>query len=286
MQFTVVTGLSGSGKTQVVRFLEDMGFFCIDNLPPVFIPKFAEMFVSANVKYEKVAFVIDIRVGEMINQLLDNLKNLKASGYNYTLMFMDARDEILVKRYQETRRTHPVASEKGLLDSIRIERKALEKLYEAADVIVDTSDLSVNQLCSKLYEIFPSDRTAMMKVNVVSFGFKYGIPTDADLVFDVRCFPNPFYVAELKAKTGNDEDVQEYVMRSEEAKSFLSKLEDMMLMLMPLYVEEGKASVTVAIGCTGGKHRSVTFTNKLSDTLSKNGYMVNVIHRDIEKKRK
>ncbi len=286
MQFTVVTGLSGSGKTQVVRFLEDMGFFCIDNLPPVFIPKFVEMFLSRNVKYEKVAFVIDIRVGEMINQLLDNLKNLKASGYNYTLMFMDARDEILVKRYQETRRVHPVASEKGLLDSIRIERKALRKLYEAADVIVDTSDLSVNQLSDKLYEIFPSDRTAMMKVNVVSFGFKYGIPTDADLVFDVRCFPNPFYVAELKEKTGNSEDVQEFVMRSDESKSFLSKLEDMMLMLMPLYVEEGKASVTVAIGCTGGKHRSVTFTNKLSDTLSKNGYMVNVIHRDIDKKRK
>ena len=286
MQFTVVTGLSGSGKTQVVRFLEDMGFFCIDNLPPVFVPQFADMFVSANVKYEKVAFVIDIRVGEMINQLLDNLKKLKASGYKYTLMFMDARDEILVKRYQETRRTHPVASEKGLLDSIRIERKALEKLYESADVIVDTSDLSVGQLSDKLCEIFPTDRTSMMRINVVSFGYKYGIPTDADLMFDVRCFPNPFYVAELKEKTGNDEEVQEFVMKSEESKSFLSKLEDMMLMLMPLYVEEGKASVTVAIGCTGGKHRSVTFTNKLSDTLVENGYMVNVIHRDIEKKRK
>lgn len=285
MQFTVVTGLSGSGKTQVIRFLEDMGFFCIDNLPPMLIPKFAEMFVSFNVKHEKVAFVVDIRVGEMINQLLDNLKMLKDNGYNYNLLFMEARDEVLVKRYQETRRTHPVSSEKGLLDSIRTERRALSKLYEAADVIIDTSDLSVNQLCSKLFEIFPADRNEIMKVNVVSFGFKYGIPTDADLVFDVRCFPNPFYVAELKEKTGNDKEVQDFVMASNEANSFFEKLKDMMLMLMPLYVEEGKASVTVAIGCTGGKHRSVTFANKLSDTLLENGYTVNIINRDIDKKK-
>lgn len=284
MQFTVVTGLSGSGKTQVVRFLEDMGFFCIDNLPPALIPKFAEMFFTANIKYEKVAFVIDTRVGEMINELLSNLAVLKGNGYNYTLLFMDARDEVLVKRYKETRRTHPVASDSGLLDSIRRERKMLAKLYSAADVIIDTSDMSVNQLNAKLRETFPADgNSGRITVNVVAFGFKYGLPADADLVFDVRCFPNPFYVDELKKKTGNDREVQEYVMASEQSKSFFEKLDDMIKMLMPLYIEEGKASVTIAIGCTGGKHRSVTFANKLGDSLKEAEYCVNMIYRDISK---
>lgn len=284
MQFTVVTGLSGSGKTQVVRFLEDMGFFCIDNLPPALIPKFAEMFFSVNIKYEKVAFVIDVRVGEMINELLYNLSLLKENGYNYTLLFMEARDEVLVKRYKETRRTHPVSSDKGLLDSIRSERKMLSKLYEAADVVIDTSELSVNQLYAKLREIFPPSGSAdMITVNVLAFGFKYGLPADADLVFDVRCFPNPFYIDELKEKTGNDPQVQDYVMAGSEAQQFFAKLNDMILMLMPLYIEEGKRSITIAIGCTGGKHRSVTFANKLGESLKKEGYSVNMIYRDIER---
>ncbi len=282
MQFTVVTGLSGSGKTQVVRFLEDMGFFCIDNLPPILIPKFAEMFVSVNIKYEKVAFVIDVRVGEMINQLLDNLKILKENGYNYTLLFMEARDEVLVKRYKETRRTHPVTSDMGLLDSIKKERKMLSKLYDAADVVIDTSDMSVSQLYTKLREVFPAGSAKeRITVNVLAFGFKYGIPADADLVFDVRCFQNPFYIESLKDKTGNDEEVQRFVMESKEAQDFFSKLKDMMLMLMPLYIEEGKASITIAIGCTGGRHRSVTFANKLGEALKASGYNVNMIYRDI-----
>lgn len=287
MQFTVVTGLSGSGKTQVVRFLEDMGFFCIDNLPPMLIPKFAEMFVSVNIKYEKVAFVIDTRVGDMINELLDNLKILKESGYNYTMLFMQASDEVLVKRYKETRRTHPVASEKGLLSSIRSERQMLSKLYDAADVVIDTSDLSVNQLYARLREVFTNtDTESRMVINVLAFGFKYGIPADADLVFDVRCFPNPFYVDELKEKTGNDKEVQDFVMASGDAMKFFEKLEDMVKMLMPLYIEEGKASTTIAIGCTGGKHRSVTFANRLGESLKADGYNVNMIYRDIEKGRK
>lgn len=286
MQFTVVTGLSGSGKTQVVRFLEDMGFFCIDNLPPMLIPKFAEMFVSVNIKYEKVAFVIDTRVGEMINELLDNLAILKETGYNYTLLFMEARDEVLVKRYKETRRTHPVTSDKGLLDSIKSERQMLSKLYDAADVVIDTSDMKVNQLYSKLREVFPVSSAAdRIAVNVLAFGFKYGIPADADLVFDVRCFQNPFYVEALKDKTGNDKEVQDFVMSSADAMKFFEKLEDMMLMLMPLYIEEGKASITIAIGCTGGKHRSVTMANKLGESLKNAGYNVNMIYRDIDKGR-
>lgn len=285
MQFTVVTGLSGSGKTRVVRFLEDMGFFCIDNLPPMLIPKFAEMFVSINIKYEKVAFVVDIRVGDMINELLDNLRILKENGYNYTLLFMEASDEVLVKRYKETRRTHPLASDKGLLDSIKNERVMLRKLYDAADVVIDTSALSVNQLYNKLREVFPVASERKMQINVLAFGFKYGLPADADLVFDVRCFPNPFYVDSLREKTGNDKEVQDYVMASEDAQKFLAKLDDMMLMLMPLYVDEGKASITIAIGCTGGRHRSVTFANKLGEALTAAGYTVNMIYRDADRRK-
>lgn len=285
MQFTVVTGLSGSGKTQVARYLEDMGYFCIDNLPPALIPQFAEMFVSVNVKYERVAFVIDTRVGDMINELLDNLKIIKDNGYKYKLLFMQANDEVLVKRYKETRRTHPIKEENGLLCSIQSERHMLERLYDAADEVIDTSDLSVNDLYSRLDSIFADSNQHEMAVNVVAFGFKYGIPTDADLVFDVRCFPNPFYVDKLKKKTGNDEEVQRYVLSNSKSVEFLKKLEDMVTMLMPLYVEEGKASTTVAIGCTGGKHRSVTFANKLGDKLKSEGYCVNMIYRDIEKGR-
>lgn len=285
MQFTIVTGLSGSGKTQVVRYLEDMGYFCIDNLPPALIPQFAEMFVSVNVKYEKVAFVIDTRVGDMINELLDNLNVIKESGYKYKLIFMQASDEVLIKRYKETRRTHPVKDENGLLSSIQSERKMLEGLYYAADEIIDTSDLSVNGLYTRLNEIFSDNDSPTMAINVVAFGFKYGMPADADLVFDVRCFPNPFYVDELKQKTGNDKAVQDYVLSSSKSVEFLDKLREMVLMLIPLYIEEGKASTTVAIGCTGGKHRSVTFANKLSDRLEEEGYSINRIYRDIEKGR-
>ena len=285
MQFTVVTGLSGSGKTQVVRYLEDMGYFCIDNLPPALIPQFAEMFVSVNVKYEKVAFVIDTRVGDMINELLDNLNIIKESGYKYKLLFMQASDEVLVKRYKETRRTHPIKDENGLLSSIQSERQMLERLYYAADVVIDTSELSVNGLYARLGEIFSDSDAPEMAINVVAFGFKYGMPADADLVFDVRCFPNPFYVDELKQKTGNDKAVQDYVLSNSKSVEFLAKLEDMVTMLMPLYIEEGKASTTIAIGCTGGKHRSVTFANKLGDKLKGEGYNVNMIYRDIEKGR-
>ena len=285
MQFTVVTGLSGSGKTQVVRYLEDMGYFCIDNLPPALIPQFAEMFVSVNVKYEKVAFVIDTRVGDMINELLDNLNIIKESGYKYKLLFMQASDEVLVKRYKETRRTHPIKDENGLLSSIQSERQMLERLYYAADVVIDTSELSVNGLYARLGEIFSDNDAPEMAINVVAFGFKYGMPADADLVFDVRCFPNPFYVDELKQKTGNDKAVQDYVLSNSKSVEFLAKLEDMVTMLMPLYIEEGKASTTIAIGCTGGKHRSVTFANKLGDKLKGEGYNVNMIYRDIEKGR-
>lgn len=279
MQFNIVTGLSGSGKTQVMRFLEDAGFFCIDNLPPVIIPQLATMFTSVNGKYEKVAFSIDSRVGDMIGELLSNLKILKENGYDYKLVFIDARDDVLVKRYKETRHHHPISSELGLLDSIKKEREMLCKIYQEADVVIDTSDYSLAQLSKVLRKIYFEEQTEDFTVNIMSFGFKYGVPLDADLVFDVRCFVNPFYVDELKNKTGNDKEVREYIMSTETAKAFTDKLIDMIKFLLPLYVEEGKSSLTIAIGCTGGKHRSVTMANVLSEELQ--GYSKNLIHRDI-----
>ena len=279
MQFTIVTGLSGAGKTQVMRFLEDAGFFCIDNLPPVIIPQLATMFISINGKYENVAFSIDSRVGDMIGELLDNLKILKENGYEYKLIFVDARDEVLVKRYKETRRHHPISSDLGLLDSIKKERDMLSKIYQEADTVIDTSDFSLEQLSKKLRSIYFEGTRDEFQINIMSFGFKYGIPLDADLVFDVRCFANPFYVDELKDKTGNDKEVRDYVMDTETAKKFMDKLTGMIKFLLPLYVEEGKSSLTIAIGCTGGKHRSVTMANELSEELK--GYNNNLIHRDI-----
>ena len=285
MQFTVVTGLSGSGKTQVVRFLEDKGYFCIDNMPPMLLPKFAEMFFTASGKFEHVAFVIDIRVGDMFTQLLDQLKLLKDNGYEYTLLFLDADDKTLVKRYKETRRTHPIASNKGLLDSIAQERKMLGRLYAEADYVINTSDLSVGDLFGKLQKIFNNDTVTenTIAINVMAFGFKYGVPLDADLMFDVRCFPNPFYIDELKELTGNDKPVQDYVMSFSDSSAFMDKLYDMMKFLIPLYAEEGKPTLTIAIGCTGGRHRSVTMANMLGDMLKNDGCDVSVNYRDIEK---
>jgi UPF0042 nucleotide-binding protein len=273
--------MSGAGKTQVIRFLEDTGFFCMDNLPPAIIPQLAEMFFSINGKYDKIAFVIDSRVGEMIADLLDNIKILKEGNHDCKLLFVTARDEALVKRYKETRRIHPLSASGGLLESIKKERKILEKIYNEADAVVDTSDFSLAQLSKRLREIYSDVTSDTFLVNVMSFGFKYGLPLDADLVFDVRCFANPFYVESLKEKTGNDKEVQEYVMQTESAHGFMDRLCDMIKYMLPLYVEEGKNSLTIAVGCTGGKHRSVTMANFLAESLKE--YNVNIIHRDISR---
>lgn len=260
-----------------------MGYFCIDNMPPVLIPKFSEMLTSVNGKFNNVALVIDIRVGDMINELLEQIQVLKDSGYDCRLLYLDANDETLVKRYKETRRQHPLENSNGLLAAIRKERKMLEKLYMAADNVIDTSKYSNQTLLNKLKEIYARDSGQQLIINVMAFGFKYGMPLDADLVFDVRCFPNPFYVDELKHKTGNDKEVQDYVLSFSTAVEFLEKLKDMMKFMIPLYIEEGKVSLTIAIGCTGGKHRSVTMTNKLAEYLKESGYEVNVSYRDLGK---
>lgn len=281
MQFTIVTGMSGSGKTRVIRYLEDIGYFCIDNMPPVLIPKFLEMLSSTNGKFENVAFVVDVRVGDMINELIGQISTLKATGYDVRILFLNADDETLVKRYKETRRAHPVCSSDGLLSSIHKERIILERLLNAADYVIDTSGMSNNKLIDEVKEIYCRGKKLRIKINVMAFGFKYGIPMDADLVFDVRCFPNPFYIEELKHKTGNDHEVQEYVMNSPSAVEFLDKLKDMIKLLIPLYEEEGKISLTVAIGCTGGKHRSVTMANKLGEYLKELKYTVDITYRDL-----
>lgn len=284
MQYTIVTGMSGSGKTKVIRFLEDMGYFCIDNMPPVLIPKFAEMLSAVNGNFTNVALVIDIRVGNMINELLVQINDLKDKGYDCELLYLDADDETLVKRYKETRRQHPLDNSAGLLASIQQERKMLSALYNSADHVIDTSNLSTQDLLQKLKSIYASsDSRQHLEINIMAFGFKYGMPLDADLVFDVRCFPNPFYIDELKHRTGNDREVQDYVMSFPTSMKFMEKLEDMMSFMIPLYIEEGKISLSIAIGCTGGKHRSVTMTNKLADYLKSKNYAVNVTYRDIGK---
>lgn len=281
MKFTIVTGMSGSGKTRVIRYLEDMGYFCIDNMPPVLIPMFSEMLTSAGGKFNNVALVVDMRVGDMINQLLEQVNELKKKSYDASILFLNADDETLVKRYKESRRSHPLENPNGLLASIREERKRLSKLLTEADYVIDTSDMTNAELLDEIKEIFVSRESRNIEINVMSFGFKYGIPLDADLVFDVRCFPNPFYIDELKPKTGNDVEVQDYVMSFPTAVEFMDKLSDMMEFMIPLYIEEGKISLTVAIGCTGGKHRSVTMANKLGERIKDMGYEVNISNRDI-----
>ena len=285
MQYTIVTGMSGSGKTRVIRFLEDMGYFCIDNMPPVLIPKFSEMLSSVNGSFNNVALVIDIRVGDMINELIKQMEDLKSKGYDCTLLYLDASDETLVKRYKETRRSHPLENEGGgLLDAIKRERKMLKSLFDDADYVIDTSNMTAAQLLTRLKEIYaPASTGQALKVNVMAFGYKYGMPLDADLVFDVRCFPNPFYIDELKRRTGNDKEVQDYGMSFPTAVKFMEKLQDLMSFMIPLYIEEGKISLTIAIGCTGGKHRSVTMTNKLADYLKSKDYEVSITYRDLGK---
>ena len=284
LKLIIITGMSGSGKTQAMRFFEDREYFCIDNIPPVLISRLLEVFAYIGDDKRKIALVIDMRVGEMINELLTQIKLLRENGYSCELLFMDAQDEALVKRYKETRRAHPIKSQGGLLESIHAERKMLKELYNAADNVIDTSHIKSADLYKKLQETyFETNKKDSLIINVMAFGFKYGTPLDADLVFDVRCFPNPFYVAELKEKTGNDKEVQDYVMNSEESVKFMEKLIDMIKFMVPLYSDEGKSSLTIAIGCTGGRHRSVTMANKLADSLDEDNYIVNRIYRDIQR---
>lgn len=285
MRFVIVTGMSGAGRSTALRVLEDAGYFCVDNLPISLIEKFSELIYPGNTEVTKVALGIDIRSGKAFDELAAVLEELTVAGVNYEILFLDASNEVLVKRYKETRRTHPLAQDGRVADGIREERRRLEFLKKQADYIIDTSSLLTRELKQELDKIFVQNKNFKnLVISVLSFGFKYGIPTDSDLVFDVRFLPNPYYYEDLRKLSGNDRPVQDFVMGFEVSHRFLDKLIDMIQFLIPNYVLEGKNQLVISIGCTGGKHRSVTLANKLYERLRENtDYAVRIEHRDIEK---
>ncbi|MBR4981906.1 MAG: RNase adapter RapZ [Lachnospiraceae bacterium] len=286
MRFVVVTGMSGGGKSTAMKMLEDMGFYCVDNLPVLLIEKFAELVVTPNTELEKVALGLDVRSDQDFVQAERVLDKLKEDGYVFEILFMDANDKTLLKRYKETRRIHPLSTEENprIEDGILKEREILSSIKKKADYVINTSKILTRVLKEELERIFiKNEEYNSLMVNIVSFGFKHGIPADADLVFDVRFLPNPFYIDELKHITGNEKAVQDYVMSFKEAGEFLDKLKDMLNFLLPGYIKEGKYQLVVAIGCTGGQHRSVTLANALyKDMKDKGNYGLSISHRDIK----
>lgn len=282
MRFVIVTGMSGAGKSSVLKMLEDTGFFCVDNLPIQLVKKFVKLITQGN--QSKVALGLDIRSGLLQKELETILSDMKQSGFQYEILYLDCNSEVLVKRYKETRRNHPLASIGRVDKGIEQEREQLAFLRKQSDIIVDTSHLLIRDLKSQINKIYVDDeKFNNFFITIVSFGFKYGILADADLVFDVRFLPNPFYIPDLKKKTGNQVEVQNFVMENGIGKEFLDKLEDMLKFLVPYYITEGKNQLVIGIGCTGGKHRSVTIVNELANRMEHMEYGIKVEHRDIEK---
>ena len=284
MRFVIVTGMSGAGKSSVLKMLEDAGYFCVDNLPIPLIPKLSHFIVYEEQTVTKAALGIDIRNGQALEELDDVLNQLNEYEVVPEILFLDSTTEVLVKRYKETRRNHPLVSEGRVDKGIEIERDRLQFIKKRSTYIIDTSHMLIRELKTEIDKIFvQGEHYNNFFISVVSFGFKYGILSDADLVFDVRFLPNPFYIPELKKKTGKDEVVYHYVMDSEAADEFLDKLEDMLKFLIPNYIAEGKNQLVIGIGCTGGKHRSVTIARAITERLSKLEYGVKIEHRDVEK---
>lgn len=282
MRFVIVTGMSGGGKSTALKMLEDAGFYCVDNLPVSLIEKFVELIATPDSEITKVALGLDVRAGHSFSETTSILQKQKEKGYEFEILFMDASDSALVKRYKETRRVHPLAAEGRVEDGIHEEREMLDGIRKQADYVIDTSNLLTRELKEELDRIFvKNEEYNSLMITLLSFGFKYGIPTDADLVFDVRFLPNPYYIDELKAKTGNDKEVRDYVMQYPESEVFLDKLSDMLHFLIPNYIKEGKYQLVVAIGCTGGQHRSVTLANELYERMKNQGsYGIRLIHRE------
>lgn len=285
IQLVVVTGMSGAGKTVAMQSFEDLGYFCVDNMPPALLGKFWEL-VKESGKISKVALVIDLRSRAFYDEIFGMLQELDDGNDKLRpqILFLDASDEELVARYKETRRAHPLAMDGRVLDGIQRERELLSEIKSKAQLVIDTSKISPRQLREELFLNFESDQSTAFHVNVMSFGFKYGIPIDADIVMDVRFLPNPYYVKELREKTGNDQAVYDYVMNSEMTEEFYQQFIKMLRFVMPGYQKEGKSSVTIAIGCTGGQHRSVALANRIGKALQEK-YPVNITHRDMAKRK-
>ena len=286
MRCVIVTGMSGAGKSTALKMLEDVGYFCVDNLPVPLIPKMADLLRVPGTEINKAALGVDIRSGQSFEELEKVLEELDSTGMQYEILFLESSDDVLIKRYKETRRFHPLAGNEGRVDQgIRMERQRIQFLRKRADYLIDTSHMLTRELKAELNKIFVQNKEYKnLYISVLSFGFKYGIPADADLVFDVRFLPNPYYIEELRPKSGNDKEVRDYVMQNKKAKVFLEKLSDMVEFLIPNYILEGKTQLVIGIGCTGGKHRSVTLANELFWVLSKNeNYGVRIEHRDIGK---
>ena len=286
MRFVIVTGMSGAGKSTALKMLEDMGYFCVDNLPVPLIPKLAEILFVPGAEMNKAALGVDIRSGENFQELENVMEELDENGMQYEILYLESSDDVLIKRYKETRRFHPLSGNDGRVDEgIRKEREKLKFLKQKADYLVDTSHMLTRELRKELGKIFVQNKEYNnLYITVLSFGFKYGIPSDADLVFDVRFLPNPYYLEDLRPLSGNDKAVRDYVMNNDKAKEFLEKLVDMIEFLIPNYILEGKTQLVIGIGCTGGKHRSVTLANELYEVLERSdNYGVRIEHRDIGK---
>lgn len=282
MRFVIITGMSGGGKRTAMKMLEDAGYYCVDNLPVPLIDKFVELIATPNCEISKVALGLDVRADQNFEEAEIILDRMKKNGYSYEILFMDASEKVLMKRYKESRRMHPLSMEGSVEEGIRKERAILEKIKKKADYVFDTSDLLTRVLKEELDKIFVlNEEYSNIMIRIVSFGFKHGMPADADLVYDVRFLPNPFYIDELKNLTGNNKPVQDFVMSFPESEEFLTRLFDMLLFLIPNYVKEGKHQLVIGIGCTGGKHRSVTLANELFARFKENGkYGVTISHRD------
>ncbi|MEG3006634.1 MAG: RNase adapter RapZ [Oscillospiraceae bacterium] len=284
MDFLILTGVSGAGKSKAIEALEDMGFFCVDNIPPKLILKFSELCMSSTFTDTGVAVVVDARSKEMFGDFNEAIDALKYNNIKYKLIFIDADDTVILNRFKETRRKHPMVSEFGSLDlAIQYERNLLSEAKSQSDYLIDTTSLSVSQLKEKIIGFFKTSNHSSIVINCVSFGFKNGIPHDVDLQYDVRCLINPFYEENLKRKTGLDQEVDEYIMSSNHSTIYLDKIFDFLSFVMPLYIAEGKSQLTIGIGCTGGKHRSVAFTERIGKFLLEKGYNVIITHRDIKK---
>ncbi|HHV71794.1 MAG TPA: RNase adapter RapZ [Clostridia bacterium] len=284
MKFVIITGLSGAGKTQAIRCFEDLGFFCVDNLPPTLIPKFADLCRQLEGKIQNIALVIDIRGVQFFGQLFEVLKDLKQMGYKYEILFLEASDNVLIRRFKESRRRHPLAPQGRILEGIKIERARLWELREHADHIIDTSNLTPHDLKEQITVKYSFDpEQTKMIITIMSFGFKHGIPLDADMVFDVRFMNNPHYVENLRPLSGNNQLIRDYVLSSPVVKEYLHKLKDLIEFSLPYYIKEGKSNLVIAIGCTGGRHRSVVIANELADFLREKEYKINLEHRDIRK---